>query len=68
MGLGAGRPVAPTLEVRRPWKGGGEGAKKKFNNLMPIARISGHLVPFQCNYNERLFDFPKNPEGSTIGD
>ena len=36
---------------------------KIFQKLKPIASISGHLVPFQCNCNERLF-----LQQPTIGD
>ena len=59
----------------RLWRWGGHGGvsggrppRKKIHKLKPIASISGHLVPFQCNYNERLFDSATNQEDTTIGD
>ena len=59
------RPVAPTLEVGWPW-GTGAFPGEKFQKLKPIASISGHLVPFQCNYNERLFDSATSQEDAMI--
>ena len=49
---------------------GGPGALplEKFQKLKPIASISGHLVPFQCNYNEILFDSSTSQQDATIGD
>ena len=61
------RPVAPTLEVGRPW-GTGAFPGKKNQKLKPIASVSGHLVPFQCNYNDRLFDSATSQVDATIGD
>ena len=43
-------------------------ATGNFQTLKPIASISGHLAPFQCNYNERLFNSAINQEYATKGD
>ena len=62
------RPVAPTLEVGQPWKGGaGVLPREKFQKLKPIANISGHLVPFQCNYNERLLILQQTKKTLRLG-
>ena len=58
--------------LHRLWRWGGHGVRgpspEQFQKLKPIASISGHLVPFQCNYNERLFDSATSQEDATIGD
>ena len=67
------RPVTPALEVGWPWKGvrGGGGGVLRRERVSKIEANFKHfraLVPFQCNYNERLFHSATNQEDTTIGD